>query len=32
MASRRLHELRAKVEELKKDTGYAGLMEHTIGN
>jgi hypothetical protein len=27
-----LHELRAKVEELKKDTGYAGLMEHTVGN
>lgn len=28
----RLRELRNKVEGLKKDSGYAGLVEHTFGN
>ena len=28
----KLRELRNKVEALKKDTGYAGLVEHTYGN
>jgi hypothetical protein len=28
----KLRELRDKVEGLKKDTGYAGLVEHTFGN
>lgn len=28
----RLRELRNKTEQLKKDTGYAGLTEHTFGN
>mgnify|MGYP003456703608 CR=1 FL=1 len=28
----RLRELRNKVEQLKKDSGYAGLVEHTVGN
>lgn len=32
MAYGRLRELRNKVEQLKKDTGYAGLVEHTFGN
>lgn len=31
-ASRRLRELRDQVETLKKNTGYSGLQEHTIGN
>lgn len=32
MASRRLIELRLKTEELKKKTGFSGLLEHTVGN
>jgi hypothetical protein len=32
MAYGRLRELRNKVEQLKNDTGYAGLVEHTFGN
>lgn len=28
----RLRELRNKVEQLKKDSSYAGLVEHTVGN
>lgn len=32
LASRKLAEMRANTEKLKKDTGFSGLLEHTIGN
>ncbi len=31
-AFRKLNELRQKTEKLKNDTGFSGLLEHTIGN
>jgi hypothetical protein len=31
-ASRRLNQLRLKTEKLKRDMGFSGILEHTIGN
>lgn len=32
MAYKRLNQLRLKTEKLKKDLGFSGIKEHTIGN